>query len=49
MPQWTPEDLNRFKLALEETKYTVGLTFNSSKGYIYLGKGTTGRQNDTFI
>ncbi|KAJ1408524.1 Toll/interleukin-1 receptor-like proteiny [Sesbania bispinosa] len=30
--KWTPEDLNRFKLALEETKYTVGLTFNSSKG-----------------
>ncbi|KAG4149869.1 hypothetical protein ERO13_D05G359500v2 [Gossypium hirsutum] len=26
------KDLERFKLALEEAKYTVGLTFNSSKG-----------------
>ncbi|MBA0838337.1 hypothetical protein Goarm_010403 [Gossypium armourianum] len=26
------KDLERFNLALEEAKYTVGLTFNSSKG-----------------
>ncbi|KAK4255770.1 hypothetical protein QN277_008724 [Acacia crassicarpa] len=27
-----PEELRRFKWALEEAKYTVGLTFNSSTG-----------------
>ncbi|XP_061361523.1 disease resistance protein LAZ5-like [Gastrolobium bilobum] len=30
--KWTPEDLHRFKLALEEAKYTVGLNFNTSEG-----------------
>lgn len=29
---WSLEELRRFKWALEEAKYTVGLTFNSSKG-----------------
>ncbi|XP_057458540.1 probable 2' cyclic ADP-D-ribose synthase BdTIR [Lotus japonicus] len=29
---WTKEDLDRFKMALEEAKYTVGLIFNSSQG-----------------
>ncbi|TKY66552.1 TMV resistance protein N [Spatholobus suberectus] len=30
--KWTLEDHRRFKLAIEEAKYTVGLTFNSSEG-----------------
>lgn len=32
--KWTvePEGLRRFEWALEEAKYTVGLTFNSSRG-----------------
>jgi len=29
------KDLQRFSLALEEAKYTVGLTFDSLKGYVY--------------
>ncbi|OMP04635.1 hypothetical protein COLO4_09443 [Corchorus olitorius] len=28
-----PKDFQRFQSAIEEAKYTVGLTFNSSKGY----------------
>lgn len=32
--KWTLEDQRRFKLAIEEAKYTVGLTFNSLQGYI---------------
>ncbi|KAE9585212.1 putative TIR domain-containing protein [Lupinus albus] len=32
--KWSEEELRRFRWALEETKSTVGLTFNSSKGYI---------------
>ncbi|KAK7405212.1 hypothetical protein VNO78_06411 [Psophocarpus tetragonolobus] len=31
---WTLEDHTRFKLAIEEAKYTVGLTFNSSQGMV---------------
>ena len=31
--KWTREDHRRFKWALEEAKYTVGLTFNSLDGY----------------
>ncbi|KAJ1386444.1 Toll/interleukin-1 receptor-like proteiny, partial [Sesbania bispinosa] len=31
-PKWSGEDLRRFRLALEEAKYIVGLDFNSSKG-----------------
>ncbi|XP_027342930.1 disease resistance-like protein CSA1 [Abrus precatorius] len=31
-PKWSENDLRRFRWALEEAKYTVGLTFNSSKG-----------------
>ncbi|XP_065864597.1 probable 2' cyclic ADP-D-ribose synthase BdTIR [Euphorbia lathyris] len=30
--QCSPEDIRRFNWALEETKYTVGLTFDSLKG-----------------
>ncbi|CAJ1978584.1 unnamed protein product [Sphenostylis stenocarpa] len=30
--KWTLEDHHRFKFAIEEAKYTVGLTFNSSQG-----------------
>ncbi|XP_020207052.1 TIR domain-containing protein [Cajanus cajan] len=30
--KWTLHDQRRFKLAIEEAKYTVGLTFNSSQG-----------------
>ncbi|KHN08924.1 hypothetical protein glysoja_045485 [Glycine soja] len=30
--KWTLEDQRRFKLAIEEAKYTVGLTFNSLQG-----------------
>lgn len=30
-----PEELRRFNMALEQAKYTVGLTFDSSKGYVY--------------
>ncbi|KAL2327687.1 hypothetical protein Fmac_021114 [Flemingia macrophylla] len=30
--KWSLEDQRRFKLAIEEAKYTVGLTFSSSKG-----------------
>ncbi|KAJ7981702.1 TMV resistance protein like [Quillaja saponaria] len=30
--KYTEEELKRFNLALEEARYTVGLTFNSSKG-----------------
>lgn len=33
-PKWSAEELRRFKEALEEAKDTVGLTFNSSKGYV---------------
>ena len=29
-------ELHRFRLALEEAKYTVGLSYDSSKGYISL-------------
>ncbi|KAF7836748.1 ABC transporter G family member 9 [Senna tora] len=31
-PPWDPEDVRRFEAALEEAKYTVGITFNSSNG-----------------
>ncbi|ESW21604.1 hypothetical protein PHAVU_005G084100 [Phaseolus vulgaris] len=31
-PKWSQDELRRFRWALEEVKYTVGLTFNSSKG-----------------
>lgn len=31
-PKWSAEDVRRFRWALQEAKYTVGLTFNSSKG-----------------
>lgn len=36
---WTKEDLDRFKMALEEAKYTVGLIFNSSQGYNFTNGG----------
>lgn len=31
---YPPQLLQRFQAALEETKYTVGVTFNSFNGYI---------------
>lgn len=31
-PKWSEDEVRRFRLALEEVKFTVGLTFNSSKG-----------------
>ncbi|TKY49070.1 TMV resistance protein N [Spatholobus suberectus] len=31
-PKWSDDEFRRFRWALEEVKYTVGLTFNSSKG-----------------
>ncbi|KAE9590648.1 putative TIR domain-containing protein [Lupinus albus] len=34
--KWSVEDFRRFRWAIEEAKSTVGLTFNSSKGYIYI-------------
>lgn len=31
----SPNELKRFSWALEEAKYTVGLPFDSCKGYVY--------------
>lgn len=47
-------DLQRFNWALEETKYTVGFTFDSIKGYIFLfsflyGKILTRNDNRLYI
>jgi len=36
--KWSEEELRRFRWALDEAKNTVGLTFNSSKGYEYIIK-----------
>jgi hypothetical protein len=30
------KELQRFRSALEEAKFTVGLTFDSSSGYIFI-------------
>jgi hypothetical protein len=32
--KWSKEEHRRFRWALDEAKYTVGLTYNSSKGYV---------------
>jgi TIR domain len=35
-PIYTPEEIERYKMALKEAKYTVGLTFDSSTGLVYI-------------
>jgi TIR domain len=37
-PIFTPKEIERFKMALQEAKYTVGLTFDSRTGLVYIYK-----------
>lgn len=34
-PIFKPEEIERFRMALQEAKYTVGLTFDSNTGLVY--------------